>query len=117
MAKTKKLEEVSEWIGDKELQEGCWIHYKGHNLTKEELLKALHEDWDGYIFWDEDCEDIIEILDTKEDFYYCTRYMDGQDAKDEGYPHWIEFRDESKKTYGKSTNVHFKISKGKTFTK
>lgn len=115
MNKTTKLEECSEWIGDKELKEGCWIHYKGHNIPKDVLLKELHEDWDGYIFWDEDCEDIIEILDTKEDYYYCTRYFEGDDAKDHGFNFWIEFRDNPKKTYGKSTNVFFKISKGKKY--
>lgn len=112
--KTHKLEDTSEWIGQDELKEGTWVHYKGHNIPKDVLLKELHEDFGGYIMYDDgDFEDIIEILETKEDYYYTTRWFEGQDAKEEGYGFWIEFRDAPKKTYGKSTNVKFIIKKGK----
>lgn len=110
--KTKRLEEVYDWLSDKDLLEGCWIHYKGHNIPKDVLLKELEDDWLGHVYYEKDnVEEEIQILKIEEDYYYTHRFCDGQDAKDEGYNHWIDFvkPHEKKKTYGKSTNVYFKV--------
>jgi len=111
MIKTTKLEDTSEWLEDNDLIEGVWIHYKGHNIPRDVLQKELESDWLGYIHL-EDAEEKIEILETKEDYYYCTRYQYGDDAQEHGYKFWIEFieADKKKKTSGHSTNVKFKIN-------
>jgi hypothetical protein len=111
--KTKQVENP-EYITDKDLQKGIWLHYKGHNIPHDVLLKQLKEDWDNYIDWDSDSdsEDIIEILETEEDYYFVSRYLFGEDARDHGYKFWVEFTKKHKKTYGRSTNVKFRVKQG-----
>lgn len=113
--KTIKIEDTSEYVFDEDLKKGVWVHYKGHNIPRDVLMQELKEDWEGYIMWDVDSEDIIEILDTQEEYYYTTRYYNGADAREEGYKHWIEFTKEHKKTYGKCTNVKFRIKQGEPY--
>jgi hypothetical protein len=87
--KTSKLEDTSVYVFEDELKNGVWVHYKGHNIPKDILLKQIHEDWDAYIDWGYDSEDVIEILDTEEEYYYCSRFMNGEEAKDNGCKCWI----------------------------
>jgi hypothetical protein len=69
---------------------------KGWNHPKE--FEQYVKDW-----FKTEGEYDIEIVDKKESAFYTTRYFDGQDARVEGYNHWIEFVGTWKKGYGKCT--------------
>jgi hypothetical protein len=114
--KTKKL------IGDEflihydDLKNGCETYYKGHDIPEDVLKEEILSDYEGLADWSE--EDIEEnkkeqivILKTEHKYYYCTRFIDGSDAKEHGHSHWVQIVDEKdkKSTYGKCTEVTFKI--------
>lgn len=109
--KTRKLEEIGDWVNDTDLKIGVWCHYKGHNIPKDVLQKELEDDWLDYVHWDNDGEKYVEILDTEEDYYYFSRYYEGSDAQEHGFNHWFNqvVAGKQKRTHGKCTNVKFRI--------
>ncbi len=99
------LEDYGEWLYNEDIAKGkATLNIKGHNLKEEQIKKLLEEE-----FCDEENQEVI-ILFTREQYYYCTRYFNGDDSKELGYNYWLNFTDEKKKTYGKCTEVTFKIT-------
>ncbi len=70
--------------------------FKGHDLPDTAMKYYCYEEY-GYID--------IDILEKKEQRYYCTRWQNGEDAKENGFNHWIEVTNKVKKTYGKCTII------------
>ena len=79
---------------------------KGWNLNDEAVLIFIDKELYEY---GENLK-VENIVAKEEHGYYCTRYYDGSDAKDEGFGFWIFF-DEYKKGFGKSTNYRVKLKR------
>lgn len=76
-----------------------YIYLKGWNLPedfKQGILQEFREHMD-----DETIE--LNFLQIEEEAFTCSRYFEGQDAKDEGYSFWVDFCKTWKPGFGKCT--------------
>ena len=80
---------------DKELYD---IEIKCWNLKDDDIIVFIDKELQEY---GENLK-VTKIIAKEEHGYYCTRYYDGNDAKDKGYRYWILF-DKYRKGFGKCT--------------
>ena len=83
------------------------ITFQGWNIKNPLLL--ISAELENY-FEDENISD-LEIIETKEMAFSCSRYFEGSDAKDEGFVYWLFYHDTWRKGFGKCTNFKIKFKR------
>jgi len=80
-------------------EKGGTINFSGWDIKnpKELILEELEE------YFDEFKVIAFEIIKTDELAYSCSRYCEGEDARDSGYKSWMDFHKVWKRGLGKLT--------------
>jgi hypothetical protein len=82
-----------------------WIPISGWNLKDEKklIIELMEEHFDYKLKG-------VEILKKTEEAYSCQRFMDGLDANDEGFSHFVDFHKNWRKGLGKCTQFKVKFA-------
>lgn len=76
------------------------IPLKGWNIKEYDACSYIQQQFEE---WFEDQFECLEFKGRTESAYASPRYCEGQDAKEEGYPCWIDFVKQWKPGLGKCT--------------
>lgn len=100
----------SEEISELKRGEGT-VTLKGHNLSYGDITAVIKQ-----AIQEDSCPEpseasiIIEIIEKREGGYTCQKYMEGEDAEDEGFTYWIDTRRQWKQGLGKMTEVKCRVT-------